>query len=113
MNVNLTIREVKELRWVLDRIKDQHEMVQGDEPLLDGIEAKLSEIINVSRWEGINTLIPLGVKVLVKPDKGKSYFATRNEMATSYAPQWQNVVTEDGITVTLTNGLDYWTRHFD
>lgn len=112
MNVNLTIREINELREVVDFIIGSLDEDHFNKELLNGIEAKLEEIVNVSRWEGINTLIPLGVKVLVKPDKGTNFFATRVEMADSYAPSQQKVVKETGEVVTLNLSLDSWTRHF-
>ena len=109
MNVNLTIREMKELLWVLANADTAPRNI----PLVDEIMQKLSETVNVSRWNSISTLIPLGVKVLVRNSHGHEYFATRHEMANSYAPTHQKVVMETGEEVQLDLGFDIWTQYFD
>lgn len=101
MNINLSISEMQLLKELLS-------------PEDDGqILSKLTEATDVSRWNSINTLIPLGIKVLVEDFEGRQYFATRYEMADSYSPVYQTVVDELGEVIVLQAGLEKWTRHFD
>lgn len=101
MNINLSISEMHFLKELLS-------------PEDDGqVLYKLTEAIDVARWNSINTLIPLGIKVLIEDLEGNQYFATRYEMADSYSPVYQTVVDELGELIVLQAGLEKWTRHFD
>lgn len=118
MNVNFKVSEIQELLWILDRISCNSEVegeIQATPVVVDAIQSKLKEANEVTRWNPISTLIPLGQKVLVKHvPTGEMKFVVRHDLADSYAPIFQKVVevgTQEVLELQL--GQHRWTRNYD
>lgn len=114
MNVNFKISEIKELLWILDAVKKEDILGVAD-ATVETILNKLHEADEVTRWNSITTLIPLGQKVLVKHlPTGKTFFVVRHDLADSYAPFYQKVVeVETQEVLELQLGQHRWTKYYD
>lgn len=102
-----------ELVAVIDALEQVYDPEALELLEMSSLIKRLSEVLDIDRWNPLRQLPPLGIRILLKSvNTGDRKFAVRNTLADSYAPEFLEL-TIDGSKEVLKTSEWYWTSEYE